>query len=46
MLEAGIITKEFFNQGLQSYLGVLKHCHGYKIKEKIISFIDSRRNGC
>jgi len=27
-----IISKESFNQSLQSYLGMLKHCKGHKIK--------------
>ncbi len=30
----GIIAKEFFEQSLQSYLGILKHCEGYEIGEK------------
>ena len=34
-LEAGTITKKVFNQSLQSYLGVLKHCEGYKIARRI-----------
>ena len=29
------ISKETFNQSLQSYLGMLKHCKGYKIKLKL-----------
>ena len=33
----GIISEESFNQSLQSYLGVLKHCEGWKIKEKIMN---------
>jgi len=36
-LENGIISQESFNQSLQSYLGVLKHCEGYKIKERILN---------
>ncbi len=31
----GIISKEEFNQTLQSYYGMLKHCNGYKIKSVI-----------
>jgi hypothetical protein len=33
------ITKESFSQSLQSYLGALKHCKGYKIKEKVKTII-------
>ncbi|MFA6160482.1 MAG: RNA-directed DNA polymerase [Parcubacteria group bacterium] len=36
-LKSGIISEESFNQSLQSYLGVLKHCEGWKIREKIKS---------
>jgi retron-type reverse transcriptase len=28
-----IISKDSFNQSLQSYLGMLKHCEGYKIEK-------------
>ncbi len=38
-LQKDIICKETFNQSLQSYLGILKHCEGYKIKKKIKIFI-------
>lgn len=34
-LENAIISKESFNQSLQAYLGILKHCEGRKIKEKL-----------
>ncbi len=34
-LQQGLISKKSLNQSLQSYLGVLKHCRGYKIKQKI-----------
>ncbi len=34
-LEAGLISEVSFGQSLQSYLGVLKHCAGHKIFEKI-----------
>lgn len=27
----GLISEESFNQGRQSYLGMLKHCNGYGI---------------
>ncbi|KKQ14363.1 MAG: Retron-type reverse transcriptase, partial [Candidatus Moranbacteria bacterium GW2011_GWF1_36_78] len=35
-LKDKIISQESFNQSLQSYLGVLKHCEGRKIEWKII----------
>ena len=35
ILKQGIITKESFDQSLQSYYGVLKHCKGHKIKVKL-----------
>ncbi|MFZ2975763.1 MAG: reverse transcriptase domain-containing protein [Candidatus Moraniibacteriota bacterium] len=34
-LKNGIVLQESFNQSSQSYLGVLKHCEGWKIREKI-----------
>lgn len=34
-LKRGFVTKESFNQSLQSYYGMLKHCSGYKLKLKI-----------
>ncbi len=34
-LKEKIISEEKFNQSLQSYLGTLKHCNGYKIEKKI-----------
>lgn len=30
------ISEESFNQTIQSYLGLLKHCNSYKLKRKII----------
>ena len=38
-LKQGLITEETFNQSLQSYLGILKHCQGYKIGQKILEMI-------
>jgi len=35
----GIITKELFNQTVQSYLGILKHCDSHKIKNKNIELL-------
>ncbi len=34
-LNNNLISSESFNQSLQSYFGVLKHCCGYKIKKEI-----------
>jgi RNA-directed DNA polymerase len=34
-LKCHSISEESFNQSLQSYLGVLRHCRGYKIKKEI-----------
>lgn len=39
--QKGIIMKDSFEQSLQSYLGILKHCVGYKIKKKIDKAISS-----
>ena len=33
----GKIAKKVFNQTVQSYLGTLKHCNGYKIKKDVFS---------
>ena len=30
------INKENFNQVLQSYLGILKHCHGYNLEKELL----------
>ncbi|TSA44620.1 RNA-directed DNA polymerase, partial [bacterium] len=35
LLREELISKEVFSQSLQSYLGILKHCRGYKIAGKI-----------
>lgn len=40
-LQKRLISEESFNQGLQSYLGILKHCQGYKIKKRILSLINN-----
>ncbi|EKE11446.1 MAG: RNA-directed DNA polymerase (Reverse transcriptase) [uncultured bacterium] len=34
-LQDGVISEDSFKQGLQSYLGVLKHCEGHKIEKDI-----------
>jgi RNA-directed DNA polymerase len=39
LLREELITEESFNQSLQSYLGVLRHCEGYGIEIKIMKII-------
>jgi retron-type reverse transcriptase len=34
-LQNGLISDETLNQSLQSYIGILRHCHGHKIKQTI-----------
>lgn len=34
--QAGLISEDSLNQSLQSYLGILKHCKGVKIRDEII----------
>ncbi len=36
-----LISEKQFNQSLQSYLGILKHCSGYKVKQKMIKNIET-----
>jgi hypothetical protein len=36
-LKLGKISKESFNQAIQSYLGILKHGNSYKIKNKLLN---------
>lgn len=38
-LHNGLISEKSFNQSLQSYLGILKHCDGHKIKKDISAII-------
>lgn len=38
-LEKGLISETHFNQSLQSYLGILKHCRGQGVKKKICEII-------
>ena len=38
-LADGLLSEDSFNQSLQSYLGVLKHCRGFKIKQSILKAI-------
>jgi RNA-directed DNA polymerase len=39
LLNKDLISEKSFNQSLQSYLGVLKHCNGYKIKKELEKYI-------
>ncbi len=38
-LNQGLISKKSFNQSLQSYYGILKHCDGYKLRKEIDKII-------
>jgi len=35
-----LMSKESFNQSIQSYVGVLSHCNGYKMKKEIENIIN------
>ena len=37
-LKNGLIGEEYFNSSLKSYLGMLKHCQGYKNRAKIAGY--------
>lgn len=39
-LQSGLISEKEFNQSLQSYLGILKHCSGYKIQKRINKILE------
>ena len=39
-LQKELISEESFNQSLQSYLGILKHCQGYGMVRKIEQIFD------
>ncbi|MEK7139075.1 MAG: RNA-directed DNA polymerase, partial [Patescibacteria group bacterium] len=43
-LEQGLITKESFNQSLQSYLGILKHCRGRRIRRQLLGAAQDHLN--
>jgi retron-type reverse transcriptase len=38
-LDKNLISREIFDQTIQSYLGVLAHCNGYKIQQEIAKII-------
>lgn len=40
-LNQDLVSRESFNQSLQSYHGVLKHCNSYKLKRELDKFIKS-----
>jgi retron-type reverse transcriptase len=39
LLDKGLVSEKYFSQSLQSYLGILKHCNGQKIKNEIVAAI-------
>lgn len=41
-LENSLISKKSFEQSLQSYLGMLKHCEGYKIRNGVIKICNAQ----
>lgn len=41
-LKAGIIDDQSFNQSLQSYYGMLKHCNSYKLALKLNKIINTK----
>ncbi len=42
LLREDLITEEMFNQSLQSYLGMLKHCRGYGILRRAKEICNAR----
>ena len=44
LLREELISEKTFNQGLQSYLGTLKHCRGYGILRKIEAICSTKKN--
>ena len=45
LVECGKLSKQSFNQAIQSYFGVLKHCNGYKTKEKLLFLVENTKSG-
>ena len=39
-VQIGMMNENLFNQSMASYLGVLKYCCSYKLKQKIFNFIN------
>lgn len=44
--QVGDVSEESFSQSLQSYLGMLKHCEGYKIQKEIQKRFDANYALC
>lgn len=42
-LEKNLITEESFDHILQSYLGILKHCKGYKVQQEILKIVPQNK---
>jgi RNA-directed DNA polymerase len=42
-LNRGLITKDTFNQSLQSYYGIIGHCSGYNLNQEIDSVVKMRK---
>jgi len=40
-LNQNLISRDSFEQSIQSYYGIPKHCNGYKLKRKLDEFIKS-----
>ena len=41
LLKQGLLDRKHFNQSLQSYLGILRHCNGYDLSQSLKSiFLD------
>jgi len=38
-LNQNLISRDSFEQSLQSYYGILKHCRGYKLRRELDRFI-------
>ena len=44
LYNCGLLSPEKLNNSVQSYLGLLKHCNGYKIEQKLRSEIWFNKN--
>jgi len=43
LLTKNLISKESFNRSFQSYLGILRHCRGYRISRKINDILTANK---
>lgn len=43
---AGLISADGFNQSFQSYLGLLKHCHGFGLSKEIKRYFSVDNSPC